>query len=110
MVTDHQVLLFGSLLFCLFLVHRIRRVKRDWQVFGNLPAYFVLVSPLAILSRIIPRIPRISDGAGFSWGNVYERQPLPRVRFFLPSSQYVSRCLRSIQIRYYATPLTVPEL
>jgi len=89
MVTDHQVLLFGSLLLCLFL-HRIRRVKQDWKAVGNLPARSILVSPLDTLSRIIPRIPRISYGADFSWGNVYERQPLPRVRLFYPAH---STCL-----------------
>ena len=81
MVTDYRVLLFGPLLFCLFLVHHIRRVRQDWQAFGNLPTYSIFLSPLDTLSRIIPRIPRISGGAVFSWGNVYERQPLPSTIF-----------------------------
>jgi len=81
MVTDHQVLLFGPLLLCLFLLHRIRRVKQDWQTLGNLPVYSILVSPIDVLGRILPRIPWISDGSDFSWKNVYESRSLPRGRF-----------------------------
>lgn len=77
MLTDQKVLLFGSLLLCLFL-YRIRRIKQVWQAFGNLPAHCVLVSPLNILSRLLPRIPWISDGLNFSWENVHERQLLPK--------------------------------
>ena len=79
MLTDHDLLLFGSLLLCLLLLSCIRRVKQDWQAFGNLPAYSVLVSPIDILSRVLPRIPHVSDGRDWSWRNVYERQSIPRV-------------------------------
>ena len=79
MLTDQKVLLFGPLLPCLFLLYRIRRIKQVWQSFGNLPAHSVLVSPLNILSRLLPRIPWISDGLDFSWESVYERQLLPRL-------------------------------
>ena len=81
MLTDQKVLLFAPLLFSLFLLHRIRRVKQIWQAFENLPTYSRVVSPLNLLSRLFPRIPWISDGIDFSWENVYERQPLPRLSF-----------------------------
>ena len=79
MLTDRKVLLFGPLLPCLFLLYRIRRIKQVWQAFGNLPAHFVLVSPLNVFSRLLPRIPWISDGLNSSWENVHERQLLPRL-------------------------------
>jgi hypothetical protein len=82
MFTDHQVLLFGSLLPCLLLLHRIWRVKQDWKAFGNLPAYSVLVSPVDNLGRLLPRIPQVSAGRDASWKNVYERQSILRVPFF----------------------------
>jgi len=81
MLTDQKVLLFGPLLFSLFLLHRIQRVKQVWQAFENLPTYTRVVSPLNLLSRLLPRIPWISDGIDFSWENVYERQPLPGLSF-----------------------------
>jgi len=82
MLANQKDLLFGSLFLGLFfLLHRIQQVKRVWQAFGNLPAHFILVSPLDDLSRVLPRIPWISDRAGFSWRNVYERQSLSRVPF-----------------------------
>ena len=80
MFTDHGVLLLGSLLLCLFLLPRIQRIKQVWQGFGNLPAYSFLVSPFYPLSRILPRIPWISDRADFSWKNPYEREALPGAR------------------------------
>ena len=79
MLTDHKVLLLGPLLLCLFLLHRVRRIKEVWRAFGTIPAHSVLVSPLNVLSRLLPRIPWISDGLGFTWDNVYERQLLPRL-------------------------------
>ena len=79
MLTNQKALLFGSLLPCLFLLYRIRRIKQVWQSFGNLPTHSVLVSPFTILNGLIPRIPWISDGLDFSWENVYERQLLPRL-------------------------------
>ncbi len=79
MLTDQKSFLLGPLLLCLFLLHRIQRIKQVWRAFGNLPAHFVLVSPLNILSRLLPRIPWISAGLDFSWENVYEGQLLPRV-------------------------------
>jgi len=85
MATDQKVPLFVSLLLCLFLLHRIQRVRQVWKAFGILPAYSVLVSPLDSLSRLIPRIPWISDGNDFSWENVYERQPLLKVPFSYPA-------------------------
>jgi hypothetical protein len=81
MLTDQKVLLFGPLLFSLFLFHHIQRVKQVWQAFGDLPTYSIVVSPLNLLSRLLPRIPWVSDGINFSWENVYERQPLPRLSF-----------------------------
>jgi len=85
MSTDQKVLLFASLLLGLFLLHRIQRVRQVWKAFGNLPAYSILVSPLDLVSRLIPRTPWISDGNNFSWENVYERQTLPRVPFSYPA-------------------------
>jgi hypothetical protein len=81
MLTDQKVLLLGPLLFSLFLLHRMKRVNQVWQAFGTLPAYSIVVSPLNILCHLLPRIPWISDGSNFSWENVYERQPLPRLLF-----------------------------
>jgi len=81
MLPDRGVLLFGPLLICLVFLHRIQRVKQVWGAFGDLPAYSRLVSPTTFFSRLLPRIPRISDGVDFSWRKVYERQPLPRVPF-----------------------------
>jgi hypothetical protein len=77
MLPDRGVLLFGSLLLCLFLFHRIRRVRQVWKAFGSLPAYSTLVSPITVFSLILPRIPRIIDGTDFGWRDVHERQPLP---------------------------------
>jgi hypothetical protein len=96
MLTDQKVLLLGPLLFSLFLLHRFRRVKQVWQAFGDLPTYAVVVSPLNLLSRLLPRIPWVSDGIDFSWENVYERQPLSGLSFFPHGSQSMSRRLRSI--------------
>ena len=73
MLTHHELLLFGSLSLLLFLLHRVWRVKRDWQAIGNLPAHSIPVSPTDALGRVLPRIPRISDGADWGWKNVYER-------------------------------------
>ena len=73
MLTDHGVLLLGSLLLCLFLLPRIQRIKQVWQGFGNIPTYSFLVSPISPLSRYLPRIPWISNGADFGWKNPYER-------------------------------------
>ena len=91
MLTDQKVLLVGSFLFCSSILYRIRRVKQVWQAFETLPTHSILVSPLSILSRILPRIPWISDGRNFSWENVYERQPIPSTVFF-SGSHYIS-CL-----------------
>lgn len=84
MLADYEVLLFGSLSLFLFLLHRIWRVKQDWQAFRNLPAHFVLVSPIDALGRVLPHIPRVSDGMDWCWRNVYESQP-PSVRSFFPA-------------------------
>lgn len=84
MMADHKVLHLGSLLLCLFLLQRIRRVKQAWQAFENLPSYIVLVSPVSLTSRVLPRIPWISDGRDVIWKGVYERQLLPSVRFSSP--------------------------
>ena len=81
MFTDHGSVLFGSSLLFLFFLQRTLRVKKDWQALGSIPAYSVLVAPLEILNRILPRVPGISYGAEWSWKNVYERQPLPKVQF-----------------------------
>jgi hypothetical protein len=78
MLVDRSGLLFGSLLLCLFLLHRIRRAKQASQAFGSLPAYFLLVSPVDYLSRALPRIPWISGGRDHIWEDVYERQFLPK--------------------------------
>ena len=95
MLTDQKVLLFGSLLFCLFLLHRAQRVKQVWQAFGDLPAHSIVVSPLDFVSRLLPRIPWISDGLDFGWENVDERQLLPRLLFSY-KAQSMSRRLCSI--------------
>ena len=111
MLTDHGSLLFGSLLLFLFFLHRTLRVKQNWQALGSLPAHSVLVAPLEILNRILPRVPGIAYGAEWSWKNVYERQPLPKVQFpyLADHIPYIlSRCLRGIQLRHYSNPVTVP--
>ena len=81
MLTDHKVLLLGCLLFCLFFLNRIRRVRHIWKPFGSLPAYSTLVSPVTIYGRMLPRLPGISAGADFIWRNVYERKHLPTNAF-----------------------------
>ena len=81
MLAAHEVLLLGSLLLCLLLLHRIRRAKRAWEAFGNLPAYTSLISPITALGRIVPRIPWISDGADFGWSNAHKRQVLLGVQY-----------------------------
>ena len=81
MLTGREVLLLGALLLFLFLLRRIRRVNQDWKALGSIPTDSVLVAPLDILSSVLPRIPRISYGAEWSWRNAYERQPRPKVRF-----------------------------
>src|SRR6267154_2408250 len=74
MLTDHEVLLFASLLLSLLFLHHIRRVKQVWQAFGDLPAITLLLSPTAIFDVLLPRIPWIAGGPDFSWRNAYERQ------------------------------------
>ena len=81
MLTDPKVLLVGSFFLCSFILYRIRRVKQVWQAFETLPTHSILVSPLNVLNRILPRIPWISDGRNFGWENAYERQPAPMYRF-----------------------------
>jgi hypothetical protein len=114
MLADQNVLLFGSLLLGLFLLHRIQQVKQVWQAFGNLPAHFILVSPLEDLSRILPRIPWISDRPGFSWKNVHERQLHPRVSiFYLAHSPHLDVFAASnsdiVQLRSLF-PCSIPQL
>lgn len=80
MLTDHGILLFASLLLGPFFLYRIYRQKQVWQAFGNLPAYFVPVSPVDILNRIAASIsPWLSGGDGWGWRNGYERQGLREV-------------------------------
>ena len=106
MLTDPKVLLFGFLLLLLSILYRIQRVKQVWQAFGNLPAHSILVSPLDVLSRFLPRIPWITSGIEFSGEAIYECQPVP-VYVFLFRSQSMSRCLRNLQLRYPSNPVTV---
>ena len=109
MLTDHGVLLFGSLLLFLFFVHSTLRVKRDWRAFGRLPAYSILVSPLHAVNRILPYIPGISYGAEWSWMNVYEPRPLRSAH--RPSCLDVFAASKSdiVQIRSLF-PFGVPQL
>ncbi len=107
MPTDQKVVLLGSLLLFPFILYRIYRAKQVWQAFKNLPACSLLVSPLNDFSRLLPRIPWISDGTAFSRENVYERQPVP-MSASLTSSHSMSRRLRSFQLRYCSAPVTVP--
>lgn len=85
MLTDRRALLLGFLLLCLFILHRIRRVRQVWRAFGDLPTYTRLVSPLSVLGILLPRIPLISDGWGFSTKNVHERQPLRFLDYYFPT-------------------------
>ena len=85
MLTAHRVLFLGSLLLCLFLLRRIQQAKRASQAFGSLPAYTSLIAPLTTFSRILPRIPWISDGAGFGWKNAYNRQVFLGVQSSYPT-------------------------
>ena len=85
MLTDYKFLFLVSILPFLVVFRRIRQVKQAWQVFGDLPAYFIFVSPVSIFSRLLPRIPRISPGADFNWENAYERQPLLTVQSPYPA-------------------------
>ena len=85
MLTDHKFLLLASILPCLVILRRIWQLKQVWHVLGNLPAYFVFVSPLSIFGRLLPRIPWISPGADFNSKNAYERQPLLTIQFSYPA-------------------------
>ena len=85
MLTDHGVLLIGSLLLCLFFLHRLQQVIQAWQAFGGLPAYSILVSPISIITRFLPRIPWISHGVDFGWRNAYERRAYSRVLSWYPT-------------------------
>ena len=78
-LTDHKVLLLVFTLLCLVVLRRIQRVSQVWKAPGNLPAYFIFVSPTSIFGRRLPRIPWISPGVSFNWRNAYERQPFLRV-------------------------------
>jgi hypothetical protein len=79
MSTDRGIILFASLLLCLFFFRRIQQIKKVWQAFGGIPAHLFLVSPTFPLHRLLPRIPWISAGVDFGWRNVYERQALLRL-------------------------------
>jgi hypothetical protein len=85
MLTEHGVLLFGSLLLSLLLLHHIQRLRQVWRALGNLPAHYLLVSPSTPLGFVLPRIPQVSGGADFGWRNVYERKALPGVWFSYPA-------------------------
>jgi hypothetical protein len=74
MLVDHGILLFASLLLVLFFLHCLQQIKQVWQAFGNLPAYFLPISPATSLSRVAARISWISGGEGFAWRNGYERR------------------------------------
>jgi hypothetical protein len=73
MSTDHGIILFASLLLCLFVFRRAQQIKKAWQAFGDHPAYLALVSLTSTLNRLLPRIRWISAGGDFGWRNVYER-------------------------------------
>ena len=92
MLTDHKVLLLASVVLGLLCLRRIQRVRQAWQPFGNLPAHFIIVSPIGIIGRFFPRIPWVSAGADFNWRNAYERQPFPSMFDF----QLVSRSILDI--------------
>ena len=81
MLTDQKALLFGSLLLFSFILYRVHRVKQVWQAFENVPARSLLFSPLNAFTRLLPRIPWISDGQALREENVYERQPVPMYAF-----------------------------
>ena len=76
MLTDQKALLFGSLLLFPFILYRIHRIKQVWQAFESLPARFLLFSPLNVFTRLLPRIPWISDGLALTGENVFERKPV----------------------------------
>lgn len=93
MLTDNGVLLFGSLLLCLLFLHRALQVKRDWQALGSLPIHSVLISPLFILNRALPRIPVITYGSEWTWRDAYKSQPPPKARFPYPAHIPYISCL-----------------
>ena len=76
MLTDQKALLFGSLLLFPFILYRIHRIQQVWQAFESLPARFLLFSPLNVFTRLLPRIPWISDGLALTGENVFERKPV----------------------------------
>jgi len=74
MLTDHGILLFASLLLGLLFLHRLQQIKQVWQAFGNIPSYFLPISPASPFSLVAARISWISGGEDFVWRNGYERQ------------------------------------
>ena len=85
MLTDHKFLLLVSILLCFVVLCRIRQLKQVWQVFGNLPASFIVVSPVSVFGQHLPRIPWISPGVDFGFRNAYERRSLLTVQLFYPA-------------------------
>ena len=106
MLTDQRALLLGSLLLFPCICYRLHRVKKVWQAFESLPARSLLLSPLIIFTRLLPRIPWISDGLALSGENVFERKHVP-MSAFLSSSHSMPRRVRSFRFRYCPAAITV---
>ena len=89
MLAVHKVLLFGAFLLCLSFYRRFQRLKRVWRFAGNVPAYFVLISPFTPVNDLLPRIPLIVEGPDFSWRDVYERESLHSFPAYLTVHVYL---------------------
>ena len=108
MLIDKPALLLGSLLLFPYICYRLHRVKKVWQAFESLPARFLLFSPLNVFTRLLPRIPWISDALALSGENVFERKSVPDLMSaFLSSSHSMPRRVRSFRFRYCPAAITV---
>lgn len=87
MLTDNGILLLASALLCLLFFIRIQQIRKVWQAFGNLPAHFLLLSPVSSLSRIARRIPWVSN-SDFDWMDGHKSQDLPGVSFSIQLMVY----------------------
>ena len=107
MLTDPKVQLFGSLLLCSFILYRIQRVKQVWQAFENLPARPTPYSYLHSTSSVAVHVFHGSQMEGTLVGRRCMNVSLSPFTAFLSTSRFMSRRLRSFQLRYCSTLVAV---